>query len=395
MRIAYLSADPGVPVFGRKGCSIHVQEVVRALMACDAEVYLFAARTGGAPPRDLTSVPLYVLPEFPADAGGARERDALAANLNIAKLLARTGPFDLVYERYSLWSYAGMEYAQQVGINGVLEVNAPLIEEQGRYRALLDRRGAEQATMRAFAATSHLLAVSQEVAKYLEDQPCARGRVHVCPNAINPHRFPTDLTPSFPAPKGMFTVGFLGTLKPWHGLSVLVEAFCEFHRWYPSSRLLIVGDGPGRFALERDLASRRLRDATCLVGAVAADEVQGLLASMDAGLAPYPADTRFYFSPLKVFEYMAAGLPVIASRIGQLCTLIEDHQDGLLCPPGDPAAFADALGQLRRDPGLVARLGCAARRKVLDQYTWEAVARRILQLGLGGLKPKMPSVEAI
>jgi glycosyltransferase involved in cell wall biosynthesis len=101
---------------------------------------------------------------------------------------------------------------------------------------------------------------------------------------------------------------------------------------------------------------------------------------MDVAVAPYPNQPRFYFSPMKVFEYMAAGRAVVASRIGQLAGLIEDGGTGVLCPPGDPVALAAALERLRSDPALRARLGRAARAAVLRDHSWEAVARRILQL---------------
>jgi glycosyltransferase involved in cell wall biosynthesis len=204
---------------------------------------------------------------------------------------------------------------------------------------------------------------------------------------VNPDRFPADLKPSCPVRAGTFTVGFVGTLKPWHGLSILVEAFAIFHDHDSNRQLLIVGDGPERESLVADLSARKLLEAACahLTGAVAPSQVPGLVASMDVAIAPYPPLSAFYFSPLKVYEYMAAGRPVIASRIGQLANLIEDGVNGLLCPAGDPVALAAALDRLRREPELRARLGRAARATVLRHHTWEAVARRILHLA--GLKP--------
>jgi glycosyltransferase involved in cell wall biosynthesis len=127
-----------------------------------------------------------------------------------------------------------------------------------------------------------------------------------------------------------------------------------------------------------------LQDAACFTGAVPPGEVPGLLASMDAAVAPYPDLTPFYFSPLKVFEYMAASLPVVASRVGQLSSLIEDESNGLLCPPEDPAALAASLDRLCQDPPLRARLGQTARAAVLAHHTWDAVAQR--SLSLAGLR---------
>jgi glycosyltransferase involved in cell wall biosynthesis len=107
---------------------------------------------------------------------------------------------------------------------------------------------------------------------------------------------------------------------------------------------------------------------------------------MDAGIAPYPATSRFYFSPLKVLEYMAAGLPVVASRLGQIAELVEDGRSGILCPAGDAAALAGALDALRRDPALRARLGAAGCEAARRRHGWDAVVGAILErAGLGAV----------
>jgi hypothetical protein len=168
MRIAYICADPGVPVFGQKGCSIHVQEVIRSLLRQGVQVELFATRLGGDPPAGLETVTVHQLPAIPKGEQAAREQAALSANLDLRLALEQEAPFDLVYERYSLWSFTAMEYAQAVGIPGLLEVNAPLIEEQEKHRGLCDRASAQRVAERVFSAATALIAVSEEIKTYLE-----------------------------------------------------------------------------------------------------------------------------------------------------------------------------------------------------------------------------------
>jgi glycosyltransferase involved in cell wall biosynthesis len=344
------------------------------------QVELFTPRGEGQPPPDLEAVAVHRLPQVADKDVAARERSDIAANEALRSTLEREGPFDLIYERYSLWSFAGMEQAQTAGVPGLLEVNAPLIEEQAEHRTLVDRRAAEEVARRVFHSAAALIAVSAEVAEYLEGYSEACGRVHVVPNGINPDRFPPELWPPVPRDAETFTVGFVGTLKPWHGLTMLVEAFALFHQRYPEARLLIVGDGPERQSLVEDLCRRGLSGVASFTRAVPPSEVPRFLACMDVAVAPYPRLTRFYFSPLKVYEYMAAGLPVVASRLGQLEGLIQHGVNGLLCSPGDAVALATTLTQLRVDVGLRRRLGETARATVLRHHTWEAAVRRILHL---------------
>jgi glycosyltransferase involved in cell wall biosynthesis len=379
MRIAYVCADPGVPVFGSKGCSVHVQELVRAFRTIGAEVALFASRLGGEAPDDLNDVPVYNLPAIATADVADRERVAVQANRILAAELDRAGEFDLVFERYSLWSFAAMRFARAAGIPGVLEVNAPLIDEQAANRGLVKRRMAERIVKRVFNSADVVVAVSEPVAAYVQQFRAKSSSVHVIPNGVTPDRFSVSSIQKQNSGKPI-TIGFVGSLKPWHGLPVLVQSFAKFHESFGNSRLVIIGDGPERSASEAALARRGLLSCADLVGAVAPFEVPTLLNEIDIAVAPYPATTNFYFSPLKVVEYMAAGRAIVASRIGQIEQMIEDGSTGLLVPPGDAGAFAEAFERLARDPELRAHLGQAARASVSGNHSWNRIAQRVLNL---------------
>lgn len=272
-----------------------------------------------------------------------------------------------------------MEYARGVGVPGLLEVNAPLIEEQAAHRVLVDRPMAERSASRALAAATAVLAVSSEVAAYVA-RFTDGDRVHVVPNGVDPERCTPHIPPRLPASPGVCTLGFVGSLKPWHGIDALLDAFGQIHGIVSPSRLLVVGDGPERSNLETSVRRLGLSDSVILTGAVAPDEVPGLLTSMDVAAAPYPDRDDFYFSPLKIFEYMAAGLPTVASRIGQVTDIIEHDVTGILCPPGNPDVLARSVVDLFTDAAKRRRLGAAARRRVCEAHTWDSVAARILTI---------------
>ncbi len=165
----------------------------------------------------------------------------------------------------------------------------------------------------AFQAADVLLAVSGGVAEYLRTFSGVAAHVHVVPNGVNANRF----LPHVPRSLRKFTIGFVGTLRPWHGMSLLGQAFSRFHAKHPHAELLIVGDGPASSELIDSLNDVAL-SATTMTGHVRPDEVPRYLQRVDVAVAPYSSDQPCYFSPLKIFEYMAASVPVVASRVGDI-----------------------------------------------------------------------------
>ncbi|MDH4062759.1 MAG: glycosyltransferase family 4 protein [Acidobacteriota bacterium] len=378
MRIAYVSTDAGIPVFGHKGCAIHVRELCAAFTALGAEVTLCASGAFGAAPPSLRGVEVIPLPARRAQTGAAREREAVALNRATIEALTALGPFDLVYERAALWSVAGPVYAARTATPSMLEVNAPLVDEQIRYRTLVYRRVAERLFQRAAESATAVVAVSAEVAAHVRAATSGRARVDVVANGVAMERFAAPVARRDAADR--FTVGFLGSLKPWHGVDTLIEAVNLAAARVPRLHLLIVGDGPERESLALLVAARGLTDRVTFTGAVAHEDVPALLRDMDVATAPYPALDRFYFSPLKVLEYMASGRTVVASDIGQIRDLVADGVTGRLVPPGDPSALADALVTLAADPIACSRLGAAARAFVANGRTWRDVAQAVARL---------------
>ncbi len=384
MKVAYICTDRGIPVFGSKGGSVHVQEVVGALVKRGANVRLFASAIGEKKQEVLQGVEIHRLKGWPRGAYGGAGPALLAANRSLKKALVESGPYDFVYERYALWSFAAMEYARSTGIPGLLEVNSPLIHEQQKYRVLANRSLADKVARRVLRAASNVLAVSSEIANYLSTFPGARGKVFVEGNGVDPDRFPENISSSRPVSKDVFTIGFVGSLKPWHGLETLVSGFRALHSMDPNVRLLVVGEGPEKLGLIRALKKLKLDDYCEFTGAVPHGRVPPLLASMDVGVASYPSTEGFYFSPLKVVEYMAAGKPVVTSDLGDLPEIVKDGETGYLVPPSDPVALAGAVRRLAENRELAREMGAAGRRWVMENRTWDIIVERILErCGLG------------
>lgn len=361
MRIVYLCADRGIPLLGAKGASVHLRSLAAALARRGNETILACRRLDGdnPPPSD---VRVERLPPSEEEQPGWIET------------LLRDARADVLLERYSLDSGPGLEAARRVGVRYVLEVNAPLVEEAARYRGLTDAASCRERERSLIAASDRVIAVSSGIRAHALASGAAAGRVRIIPNGVDLALFRRARRGRVRAHLGLggkVVVGFAGSLKPWHGVIELVSAFAGVTG---RAQLLLVGDGPEREAVALAAGRLGLEGRVIMTGAVPHTCVPDYFSAMDIGVAPYLPQERFYFSPLKVAEYMAAGLPVVASNQGDLPVLLAGA--AVLVPPGDTARLAGALCQLVGDEESRLRLGRAARAKART-LSWDRVAWRV------------------
>ncbi|MDD9715169.1 glycosyltransferase family 4 protein [Dinoroseobacter sp. PD6] len=381
MRVAYVSTDPGISPTGTKGASIHMRAILGALLRMGAEVTLFAPPSRAPLPEDLAAVTWVPLPKPAKGAPEVRERALIAANACLAQAMEDHGPFDLIYERHALFSDAAMQFGAARRIPSVLEVNAPLLEEQRRHRVLQNSDEAAARARSSISAADRIIAVSDAVGAYAEG--FGARSVKVVPNGVDADRF--AVPPGFRPP---FTLGFVGTLKPWHDVACLIDALALVRRSVRDARLLVVGDGPERPALEAQAREGGLVDAVDFHGAAPSQDIPALLARMHVGLAPYRGGDPFYFSPLKIYEYMAAGLPVLVSDRGNMRDVVLPPRAGAVVPPDDPAALAEAIVHLAQNPSVGRARGQRGRAHVIRTASWD----HVLRASLDGLP--LPSVLA-
>lgn len=376
MRVAYICVDPGVPVFGTKGASVHVQEIVRAWRARGVDVHIYCTRVGEDRPDDLADVPVTHVPvgkgtgDTERQRAADREKQVVAAARRIADAVIADGA-DAVYERFGLFSVAMAVAATTLGVPGYLEVNAPLIDEQREHRVLVDEPAARAEFRAQLRSAAAVAAVSEPVAGWCLEtsgDPTLGERLVVVPNGVDVER----IRPVAPGPKPVAL--FVGTLKSWHGTETLIRAAAEAReRW----RVRIVGDGPEAGAL-RSLAAELGVDVE-FTGAVAPSRIPSAMAGAWVAVAPYPEAEDQYFSPLKVFEYQAAALPVVASAVGQIPAIVRHDETGLLVPPSSPARLAAAIDALVADPARAMAMGQAGRALVAQRHTWHSVLARTLE----------------
>lgn len=388
MKIAYILADPGIGIFGTKGASVHAQEMIRAFRGLGHDVTVFATKRGNKydddatefVPEDLRDLPVFTVPVAGVKGAAAREQATVQAARRMAAIAAEDS-YDLIYERYSLFSAAGARLRSRQAAPLVVEVNAPLLTEQADHRSLHDAATADSLTRETFASADVISCVSEPVAAWVRTvDTVGSSHITVTPNGVNPERF--EPSAGMTLRERPFTVGFLGTLKPWHGTSTLLEAFAEAtldenKNW----RCQIIGDGPQREQLRTLSSQLGISDQVDFRGLMAPEDVPAALRQWDVAAAPYPDlqdSGGHYFSPLKLYEYMAAGLPVVASRVGEIPQVIDHGVTGILVPGSDPGSLAAALTQLAGDATLRRRMGVEARSVAEAQHSWVSRAEEVL-----------------
>lgn len=402
MKIAYLSCDFGVPVFGTGGSSAHLRELVRALRGLGHEVRVYspAAEEGPSALDGVHALPLHGVADEVAELLRSEQsnlpehlyrewRRLLYAEQAQRELLPELRSFapDVIYERYALFSYAGIELARTLGMPLILEVNAPLAQEAATHRELVLRRTAEELERRILCAADALVVVSNALVEHARGLGVAAERMEVLPNGVDPERFRPEVSGDAVRERygleGKRVIGFAGSLKPWHDVDTLVEAARRLHEEHSDYRLLIVGDGPGMKAL-------RALDTPLLVltGSVAHEQVPEHLAAMDVVAVTLTKGASEYFSPVKLFEAMAMGKPVVAAASGQIAELVVDGETALLYAPGEAADLAAKLRGVITRADCGAALGAAARRYVLEWRTWEQNARRVSEIAVALLSTR-------
>ena len=366
MRLLFLSADPGVPVLGHKGASVHLRELCAAFAQAGVEVHIASPRI--APEGDALRAPAalhQIAPVLAKEHSPRTLDDAVKEQERAVTALCRMAGIDAVYERFSLFTTAGVCAAAELGLPHVLEVNAPLREEAARFRTLPHPGPAESFESRVMARTDRVLAVSRPLAETLARSGVARQKIEIVPNGVAVERFREPRRDP-----ERFVVGFSGSLKPWHGIDALVDAVVRV----PEAHLEVAGHGPQEHLLDRVPSERLTR-----LGTLTHDESIARMAGWNVGVAPYAPLDGFWFSPLKVLEYMAASVCPVATELGDTAALLGHGSRGVLVRPGDAGALARALAALAREPERAWTLGERAKRWVAANRSWSANAQTALE----------------
>ncbi len=361
----------------RDGQGVHVEAIVDALRQAGHEVLLvgprFYEQTAFGGESRLVARLRAALP------GALGELAELAYNIPAYWRLSRACQAfrpQLIYERANLFYLAGAWAARRHRVRFFVEVNAPLAEERARYGALRLQRLARAAESWVWRSADQVLTVTGVLRDRVSAAGVAPTRIEIMQNGIDPARF----TPAPPRPASPVVLGFVGFVRDWHGLDRVIAGLAQDYA--ANLRLVVVGDGPALPALAAQVAALGLGGRVQFTGLATPAAVPALLATFDIALQPRVVA---YASPLKIFEYMAAGCAIVAPDQPNIREILQHDQTALLFDPNAADGIWPATLRLAADPALRARLGAAARAEIARcDYTWAGNAARIVALANSG-----------
>lgn len=391
-------AAPFAPLITSRGWALGLQSVFgRALVvtpeqACAPEELHVDApvrpTSGAQPAADRAGFGARVAP------GGVREvvsdvRRMLHARRfrrRVATLLDVAGDdVQLVWQRHALFDRSGLLAAHRLQVPLVLSMHAALVREARGWG--VERRGSRRAVERlgevpSVRGASVVACVSEAVAEAACSMGAAEDRVIVTPNGVDLHLFRHNehgpqVRRHLGVPPGTILIGWAGSFRAFHGVDRLLDAVAQAAaRTSRPVALVLIGEGTHRGAIAEQAAS--LHTVPVLIpGAVPHTAMPDYLSALDVAVVAHGAGDDFHYSPVKLREYLAVGLPVVAPRAGEIGRWLVDGNDALLYEPHHPDSLVDALLRLIDDPSTRAALSTKARERAERDASWEAQARAV------------------
>jgi len=382
MKILYSVGDPG----GRTDYSVysgsicHIVNLTRAFKQLGNEVVSVIAGEGKKERK--TASYFRLLKQIIPGTVSSAMREIYKIWYNVTfyrtykKVFQHESP-DFVYERYSSFHVSTSVIAEQLGIPYIVEINGPA--EERRWFGPAHFSSIALAVQKRIATRADaIVTVSMGMKNYLIERGIPPERIYVLPNGVDCELFDPQAIDGQEVRnkynlKGKTVVGFVGSMKEYHGIGLLVQAAKQVMESADNIHFLLVGP----LTQPEFLKKEGLVECFTLTGGVPYDRIPEYISSMDICVVPA---SNWNFSPIKVFEYGAMGKPVIAPRVGPIQEVIEHGTNGILTKPGDAKDLAEKIQQLARRHLLRAKLGSNLMGRVRQYHTWKKNAQRTIDI---------------
>jgi glycosyltransferase involved in cell wall biosynthesis len=381
--IVYLRASPG-PGTQTGGAASHINGFINAAVQLGAKVSLITNDEIAGLKGEQVSAKII----WPEPFGSSRAAFDIYNNVRFTKAAIQeieSRPPDFIYQRYARFSWAGVAAALRTRRALFLEYNGSEVWV-GRFWDRVNKLDllARYERLNLKAAT-RIFVVSEVERRNLLKAGVAPEKIIVNPNGVDADKFqPRAGGDAARRELGIsadqILVGFVGTFGPWHGVEVLARAIAEI----PANekiRFLLIGSGALRGRVEEILRAAGALDRVIMKGAVSHEEVPRLLDACDILVSPHvplDAGAEFFGSPTKLFEYMAMGKAIVASRLGQIGEVLEHEKTALLVEPGNVTELAEGIMRLASSRESRERIGAEARRAAVARHTWKHNAQKVI-----------------
>ena len=358
MKIAFVINDKRINLMGNEGCKLQIFNIINNLRKRKCKVKIIQQKNNSN----------FVLRSI--------------------KLALKCKGSDLIHERYSLYSIAGFLASRIFNTPLIVDVDAPLPYEVSlfwkikfsKFQEAIINLTSKITLNQAKAVTT----VSEETKAYLiKKWGISPNKIFVIPNGVKTDIFSKKFNEKKIREnynlKSDIVIMFVGSLKPWSGINNLIKSFYEAKKNIKKIKLFIVGGGEEKNDIENEISKLGLEGSVILTGNVPHQRIPELLSFADIAVLPYSRIKNFYFSPLKLFEYMAARKAIIASDQGQISRTIKHGETGILFEPGNIKELSEAIISLSRNKKKRLFLGKKAFLDVKGR-TWGSFTRKLLEV---------------
>lgn len=281
--------------------------------------------------------------------------------------------YDLIFERYAIFSVVGARCARKIGMPLVLEVNYTSQSPLVRKRSALLKPLATYIDKVIFNSASLLTPVSSTLKKELIEQfGVAEEKIVVLPNAADPSKFVPRKNEQKERKK---IIGFVGGFYPWHGLDLLIDAFSLIHEKVSEAQVMLIGDGPELENIKQKVRRAGLDEKVVFTGRVSHDVLPEMMSRFYVGVMP---NSNEYGSPMKIFEYMALSIPVIAPDYPPIMDVIENGAQGIIFQKSDCTSLKKALEKVLTDDDSHELLSRNARNLIEKTHNWDNNVSKII-----------------